>query len=40
MTNKVLKIMVIKIFTGFEKRGEDLSETLNKERKCKKEPSN
>lgn len=30
--DKESKVMVIKIFTGFEKKVEDLSETFNKEK--------
>ena len=31
MPDREFKVMVIKIFSGLEKRAEDLSETLNKE---------
>ena len=32
MPDRGLKVMVIKILTGLDKRVEDLSETLNKEK--------
>ena len=37
MPDREFKIVIIAVLTGFEKRVEDLSETLNRDRKHKKE---
>ena len=40
LPNREFKVMVIKILTGLEKRVEEVSETINKEREnSKKNPS-
>jgi len=36
--DREFKVMVIKILTGLEKRLEDLNDTLDRDRKHKKEP--
>ena len=38
MPDRKFKAMVVKILTRLEKRVEDLSETINRDRKHKKEP--
>lgn len=39
MPNKEFKLMVINMLTGLERRIEELSGNLDKDRKCKKQPN-